>query len=110
MTGTEKIAQERAKQIHALQYGPEHDSEHYEHELVFAAICYAAAATRYERVYVEHRRHAFVSYKDPWPWPGLDQRPEPGQATEGEIERMLVKAGALIAAELDRLAAIKEYR
>ena len=80
-----------------------------------AAVCYAAP----KRVFVRTLgRNGAISFEDPWPWDGGDKRtktkaiidskrfgeiPEPKEYTAEERLDMLVKAGALIAAEIDRL-------
>lgn len=90
MTGAELIAAERARQQSVEGYSAEHDREHGTSELACAAICYAAAAAAWPSV-------ATSLYAHLWPrsW----------QFKEAGAERMLVKAGALIAAEIDRLQA-----
>ena len=88
---------------------PEHYAEHTGGEIAWAAVCYAAPST----VLVPSERNQHV-YLDPWPW---DQRWDkrtkirPGNAPEAVRQvriRELTKAGALIAAEIDRLSAIPE--
>lgn len=82
MTGTELIAAERQRQINAEGWTPEHDAEHDGGELVDAAACYL----------VPRLAHAY------WPWSRDWWKPTPDDRV-----RELVKAGALIAAEIDRL-------
>jgi hypothetical protein len=88
-TGVELIAAERTRQIQAEGWTPEHDNEHADHELAMAAESYI--------------RQACVPNvdmhipPDPWPWELSWWKP-----SEDPI-RNLVKAGALIAAEIDRL-------
>lgn len=82
--GVAKIAAERRRQISAEGWTPEHDDTHTEYELVSAAVAYAAEV-------------AGLDYPSQfWPWDYESWRP-------GSDVRMLVKAGALIAAEIDRL-------
>lgn len=81
--GAALIAAERQRQIDAEGYTPEHDDEHDRGEIADAAACYAARK------------------RELWPWvnqPKMAERP-----TRDERMRELVKAGALIAAEIDRL-------
>jgi hypothetical protein len=112
MSGAELIAKERERQIAKEGYSPEHDDEHDDGSLAWAAVCYAAP----RRVYVRQDYAASVSFDDPWPWsPYDDKRPHNGNVvldtrSEAARRRLLVKAGALIAAEIDRLqrAALRE--
>lgn len=93
-TGAQRIADERQRQIEKEGWSPEHDDEHDEGQLAWAAACYAAP----EAIFGMHGRATF----DPWPWPADDKRPGPN-FTPAERIRELEKAGALIAAEIDRL-------
>jgi len=90
--GVALIAVERSRQVAAEGYTPEHDAEHGRGELALAATAYALAASG-------RCGHALVW----WPFgggfkPGIDPIAS------------LVKAGALIAAELDRLLAKGAHR
>lgn len=87
MTGIEKISQERDKQI-AKGYTPGHDAAYTGKELVYSALAYINAA-----LYGES-----VGDKD-WPFEKEYYK------YEGYVES-LKKAGAFIAAELDRLNVI----
>lgn len=79
--GLAVIAAERKRQVEAEGWTPEHDDEHATGELANAAVCYALG-----------RRTVW------WPW-SLDWwKPSPDNRI-----RELAKAGALIAAEIDRL-------
>lgn len=86
-TGIELITEERARQISKEGWTPEHDDKHDMGEMAMAAVCYAIPGSQRERLETD----------DIWPWarhwwkPGTDR------------VRQLVKAGALIAAEIDRL-------
>jgi hypothetical protein len=84
VSGTERIAAERRRQVEAEGWTPEHDAEHVHGELASAAVAYALLTIA-----------ASPTAKAWWPWSG-----EPGSAT---AVRNLEKAGALIAAEIDRL-------
>lgn len=117
------IGAERSLQI-AKGWNPEHDDRHVECELIRAAMCYARAA----EIIQDHgpaesaRRYLVrngidpatdedyqASLSDPvgyhfgyrppddWPWEPEAWKPEP------EAIDNLMKAGALIAAEIDRL-------
>lgn len=87
MTGSELILHERARQESQEGWTAEHDDKH-DGQLVDAAIAYAAHA-RYKRPTAEAPNNW-------WPY-GWDFKPSPDPI------RNLVKAGALIAAEIDRL-------
>jgi len=82
--GVELIATERTRQIEREGWTPEHDAEHVDGELVSAAISYAIHPSR-------------NSPPITWPWDDEWWKPSPSRV------RDLVKAGALIAAEIDRL-------
>lgn len=104
-TGAQRIADERARHV-ALGWTRDHDAEHESGELAMAAACYAAAAAS-ARLYEQHTYAASVVYSDPWPFEDCDARPYDGNvlrdATHNEAIRLLEKAGAFIAAEIDRL-------
>lgn len=80
------IAAERQRQIIAEGWTPEHDDTHDGGELAAAAACYAHSASR--------SPHS-VLHLWPWSWDWFKQRDEP--------RRKLIKAGALIVAEIERL-------
>lgn len=88
--GAALIDAERQRQIQ--MWGD--DSQNGSQELVLGAIAYAGSVLPGK---------VTVDGADPWPWePGLDHRPS-ADASAYDRARVLVKAGALIAAELDRL-------
>lgn len=93
-TGIELITEERQRQIEKEGWTPEHDDEHEEQELATAAAIYAmpSALREYKNPY------HFVPTPKLWPWHEGWWKPTP----ENRI-RELQKAGALIAAEIDRL-------
>ena len=82
-TGIEIIAAERARQTEAEGWSAAHDDEHTDGSLAVAAACYATQENQglYERG--KKLRELILEH---WPW-----------------ERRWWKAGALIAAEIDRL-------
>lgn len=86
--GVELIAQERLRQIAEEGFTAEHDDEHRAGELAEAASCYAAQ-------YQDCRQSLPPTW---WPWDREWWKPTPDNRI-GE----LVRAGALIAAEIDRL-------
>lgn len=101
MTGAELIAAERRRQIESEGWTPEHDDEHIGQELARAAAAYAIPP--------EHDQRRAAD-------PDAQGRPIPGiwpfcahwWKPEQDRVRELVKAGALIAAEIDRLARKEE--
>jgi len=92
MNGVELIAAERQRQIEVEGWTPEHDDAGRSGELALAAACYVGSATDALAGYD-------MSEAGPppaWPWaPEWFKRKDP--------IRDLMRAGALIAAEIDRL-------
>lgn len=103
--GAERIRVERLRQISEEHYDAAHDDAHTAGELAMAAACYAAP----ERIFVYEPSAGSDSmhFANPWPWDADDDRRSfAGHArleSGGNRIRLLVKAGALIAAEIDRL-------
>lgn len=90
MSGAALIAAERERQIVAEGWTAEHDAAHDAFDLSNAAVCYASEA----------HMPLTASHRTPppeWPWDAKWWKPT------GDPVRDLVKAGALIAAEIDRL-------
>jgi hypothetical protein len=102
-TAIEAIATERRRQIEVEGWTPEHDDEHDKGELAKAAACYALRTPHviYQlRGGVAGVRGAEDWYYDrlpAWPWDGSWWKPG------NDRRRQLVKAGALIVAEIERL-------
>lgn len=98
MTGVEQIAKERHRQIHEEGWTAYHDDvTHEDGDLVLAAICYASnGITQGENIMGEPLPLVFVDRV--WPWDDQWWKPTPNDRI-----RELVKAGALIAAEIDRI-------
>lgn len=112
--GVDLIAAERQRQIEAEGWTPEHDDGHMNASLAIAAACYAAPWP----IFREQRQARAVVFVDPWPWDDHSdarKKDERGYAANHphnfpldfekparRIDR-LVKAGALIAAEIDRI-------
>lgn len=106
--GVGKIAAERERQVSAEGWTPEHDDTHKNDELANAAACYA----------MSHKSRRWKTIRDGmplgtddysrddgmarvpaiWPWDAEWWKPLPNDRIHE-----LVKAGALIAAEIDRL-------
>jgi len=94
--GVSRIALERVRQKSVEGWTPEHDVQHDQGELAIAAACYALNKMP------TFTDHWFDEVREWWPWhPDWDKREKHGR------ERSLEIAGALIAAELDRLAALR---
>jgi len=91
--GVALIAAERAKQQRADGYDPKHDDEHRDGELALAAVAYALPES--------FCASAGVPWPWPWPWDAASWKP-------GDRIRDLSKAGALLAAEIDRLQRVKD--
>ena len=87
MNGAELIAAERMRQVDAEGWTPEHDDHHDQGELAQAAAAYAMVASAY---------HCADEYEVLWPF-------EDGWKPSEDGIRNLARAGALIAAEIDRL-------
>lgn len=104
--GASEVAVERQHQIEVEGWSTDHDGDYQEGELIRAAICYAASAARIgpESVQMPGQLMAGAGHLHPWwPWsPEWDKRPPP-DAGYADRRKALVKAGALLAAEIDRL-------
>ncbi len=85
-TGVRLIAEERKRQVEEEGWTAEHDATHVNNEMPDAAICYL----------VDQQHRDYEAF--PWPWDDKWWKPTPDDRV-----RELVKAGALIAAEIDRL-------
>ncbi len=96
MTGIELIASERRRQVMVEGWTPEHDDEHKHGELSMAARAYCGYASTQIRIPHNHEDRQLLPYGG-WPWDAEWWKPSPDPL------RNLVKAGALIAAEIDRL-------
>lgn len=94
VTGAEMISIERVRQISKEGYSQEHDDSHTGGELVTAAIAYATAAQRQQfyrnKADLDFVREMYWPFEAKW-WKPKDQ-----------IHNLVI-AGALIAAEIDRL-------
>lgn len=84
--GAYLIRVERQRQVEQEGFDSRHDDQHDDEDLAAAAACYAFPASWK------------VEARNLWPWRASDWKPTP----EDRIGE-LVKAGALIAAEIDRL-------
>lgn len=82
--GVKAISAERKRQIEEEGWTPEHDDQSRNGEMLAAAICYMVALTRADPV------------PELWPWDARWWKPKSRREN-------LIRAGALVAAELDRL-------
>lgn len=119
LTGIELIAQERQRQIEVEKWDYSHDAAYSNGELIGAAACYAANAINKDHVIKKTRFQVFLpaesdfmvnngdrgdrtlrsaKWVDGWPWDKKWDKRE-----KHDKLRSLVIAGALIAAEIDRL-------
>lgn len=108
-TGVERIDDERQRQISKEDFNSFHDDEHKNGEMAMAAACYASPVPIKARMEIPircgcreadcpHSGMFKTVWSDPWPWErGWDKRKKHDRIRQLEI------AGALIAAEIDRL-------
>ena len=97
-TGAELIAEERQRQIEKEGWTPEHDAEHNNNELAVAAASYAMPQAARTYMIVPDGQYLPIF----WPFDARWWKPCPDDRI-----KELTKAGALIAAEIDRLLKIK---
>lgn len=104
--GVGRIAAERRRQVEDEGWTAEHDGNHNDFDLPAAASAYAYFASL-----SAIRRNSMRLREDPedrspqaWPWESTWWKPGADNSPASRI-RELEKAGALIAAEIDRLAA-----
>ena len=110
LTGAELITKERERQMAQEGWDAQHDEQHGEGELALVAALYATPIPLFEK----RESGSSIKFLDPWPWwdtieitryndgstrqvPAWDKRKKHNKL------RKLVIAGALIAAEIDRL-------
>lgn len=95
--GADSIKAERIRQATEEGWTAEHDDAHNAGQLAIAAACYAVNGLKQAKV-VKINVSAYLGFDDAWPWHAKwDKRRTHSR------ERQLVIAGALIAAEIDRL-------
>ena len=87
MTVIEEIAAERRRQIEVEGWTPEHDDAHNKGEMASAAACYAVGD------YAVRDPNKWITL---WPWDRAWWKPTTRR-------RNLIKAAALIVAEIERL-------
>ena len=88
-SGIHLITDERERQINEELWDSGHDDEHDEEEIAFAAVCYAMPTSARKM-----NSNGDAPYY--WPWDSYYWKPS-------NRIRDLVKAAALIAAEIDRI-------
>ena len=90
----QEIAAERRRQVEEEGWTAEHDDEHADGEMAVAAACYATVAAWPEK----SRASASTLHARPpfWPWATSWWKPK-------DRRRDLIRAGALIVAEIERL-------
>jgi hypothetical protein len=108
MNGIELIAKERQRQTEEEGWADEHDDRYDRDELVRAAICYSYPPYARHEVPIKpgelgegweacSTRDAVYYVPEEWPWSPEDYKPSNNRVKD------LVRAGSLIAAEIDRL-------
>jgi hypothetical protein len=98
----DEIVAERRRQIEDEGWSSEHDDAHVPGALSRAGACYAKWAVRSPNDY----RHSAGYPPEGWPWSPMWWKPR-------DVKRDLVRAAALIVAEierLDRLAALQSEK
>ena len=83
-TGAELIADERKRQVEVEGWSQEHDNQHDPMEFIRAAKAYLMIDTDY------------ITRVGMWPWTGGSFKPK-------DTIKDLIRAGALIAAAIDRI-------
>jgi hypothetical protein len=103
VTGIELIVAERKRQIEEEGWSVEHDDQWRHSQLSSAAACYAM--TKLQRVLPAAKKGAWMQtlFSVIWPFSGDWWKPTPDDRI-----RELVKSGALVAAEIDRLLRLKQ--
>ena len=100
MSVIDEIAAERRRQIEVEGWTPEHDDEHGNRQMAQAAACYAEQYVGRSWVFAEPRdgeaRYQSDEMHDDWPWGVSWWKPK-------SPRRDLIRAGALIVAEIERL-------
>ena len=90
----DEIANERKRQINELGWSYEHDSIHEKGELALVAALYATPI----QLFKKEKLAEGILFNDPWPWNYCYDKRKLRNRRE-----LLIKAGALIIAEIERL-------
>ena len=88
-----EIHKERQRQVEAKGWDTKHDDRHIDGQLAIAASCYADPDPE---MTCATEDGTGVEYPDRWAWDASDWKPK-------SRRRDLIRAGALIVAEIDRL-------
>jgi len=102
-TGAALIVAERVRQICEEGWTPEHDAGHMPDDLARAATCYAMPSRMRQEILT--REYTADTLDKDWPISIWNWGEECWKPTPDDRVRELVKAGALIAAEIDRISA-----
>lgn len=91
------VARERERQLSVEGWSAQHDDRHDKGEMAMAAACYAAPERMFRANEIVGRGYEpMTSYTDAWPWEDRWWKPK-------DRRRDLVRAAALIVAEIERL-------
>lgn len=108
------VVDERQRQIEKEGWTDEHDDAHEKGDLALAAICFATPVKLFERF----EQNNGVDFIDPWPWDskwdrryrsgsakgkGTNVLPNPSTYSDVEYRDLLVKASALLIAEIEKM-------
>lgn len=105
ISGIELMRDERRRQVQDEDFKADHDDAHTQGELGFAAGCYAFQSAL--PADVRNRAERAKQVPGYWPWDPREWKSAPGVDAKARILD-LVKAGALIASEIDRLQRIRQ--
>lgn len=94
MSVIDEVADERRRQHEAEGWTPPHDDAHKNGEMAGAAACYLMHGLRIQQAYLRQQVQGTVD--DLWPWALCWWKPS-------DRRRDLVKAAALVVAEIERL-------
>jgi hypothetical protein len=97
------VLAERRRQKDAEGWTPAHDDKHEHGEMALAASCYAFNAGRRQRFQDAPDLTAAAAKSSGWPWDAAYWKPK-------NLRRDLVRAGALILAEIERLDRLEDRR
>lgn len=97
------VIAERQRQINAEGWSTEHDDEHDAGELAAAAIAYALNAADVLNPASQGDGDYGMNPPDVWPWDAGWWKPSGSNDNQHGARRDLVKAAALILAEIERI-------
>lgn len=106
MSAIDEIKAERLRQMEIEGWSTAHDDRHTDKSLALAAALYAAPIPLKELVLAHDGDSYQARTRDPWPWTGVSVNGSYNcwdKRHKHDYRRRLVIAGALIAAEIDRL-------